>query len=189
MHSDLLDTLKALRTDPARAIDLYRQLYAASFVVLVQAGSEADLRTALFLTCPSRDGVRELPVYFSRLRLREHPLRRRSACHSQRTCPLATSAGGGESWAMPSRCGSRTRSRHSLAREHDSRNDPHLRGVMTSWPQLNQRRERCADLSITNPAPIKPRRCRLRVNHDRAIPRHVCYAFDCRPPTKNARGL
>jgi SseB protein N-terminal domain len=66
MHSDLLGTLKALPTDPARVVDLYRQLYAGSFIVPVQAGTEADLGTALFLTYPSPDGVRELPVFTSR---------------------------------------------------------------------------------------------------------------------------
>lgn len=68
MHSDLLDTLNTLPTDPARVVDLYRQLYAASLMVLVQAGSvsETDLKTALFLTYPSHDGVRELPVFTSR---------------------------------------------------------------------------------------------------------------------------
>lgn len=66
MHSDLLGTLKALPTDPTRVVDLYRHLYAGSFVTPVQAGSEADLGTALFLTYPSPDGVRELPVFTSR---------------------------------------------------------------------------------------------------------------------------
>jgi len=66
MDSDLVCTLKALPTDPGRVVDLYRQLYAGSFVVPMQAGSEADLGTALFLTYPCRDGVRELPVFTSR---------------------------------------------------------------------------------------------------------------------------
>jgi hypothetical protein len=48
--STLLDTLKALPTDPSRVVDLYSQLYAASFLAFVQAGSEANLGSALFLT-------------------------------------------------------------------------------------------------------------------------------------------
>jgi hypothetical protein len=66
MSSDLLRTLKAMRTDPARVVDLYRQLYAGSFLVLVQRGTEADLGTALFLIYPSTDGIRELPIFTSR---------------------------------------------------------------------------------------------------------------------------
>jgi hypothetical protein len=65
MNSDLVGTLKALSTDPARVVDLYRQLYAGSFVVPVQEGSERDLGTALFVTYPCPDGARELPVFTS----------------------------------------------------------------------------------------------------------------------------
>ena len=66
MNSDLLITLKALPTDPSRAVDLYLQLYAASFVVPVQAGSEADLGKAMFLIYPSPDRIQELPIFTSR---------------------------------------------------------------------------------------------------------------------------
>jgi hypothetical protein len=59
----LIDTLKALPSDPSRVVDLYRQLHAASFLVAVQAGSESDLASALFLTYPARDKIRELPVF------------------------------------------------------------------------------------------------------------------------------
>lgn len=65
MNSDLLNTLKALPTDPSRAVNLYPELYAGSFVVPVQTGSEANLGTALFLTYPTKDGIRELPVFTS----------------------------------------------------------------------------------------------------------------------------
>lgn len=66
MNSDLVHTLRVIPTNPGRVVDLYRQLYASSFVVPVQAGSETDLGTALFLIYPSTDGVRELPVFTSR---------------------------------------------------------------------------------------------------------------------------
>lgn len=66
MNLDLLQTLKALPTDPSRVVDLYSQLYAGSFVVPVQAGSEADIGTAMFLIYPTRDGIRELPIFTSR---------------------------------------------------------------------------------------------------------------------------
>src|SRR4051794_12645006 len=66
LMSALLDTLKALPTDPSRVIDLYSQLYAASFITLVQAGTEARLSTALFLTYPAQDNIRELPLFTCR---------------------------------------------------------------------------------------------------------------------------
>jgi hypothetical protein len=34
--SALLNTLKALPTDPSRVVDLYSQLYTASFIAFVQ---------------------------------------------------------------------------------------------------------------------------------------------------------
>ena len=63
MNTELLDTLKALPADPARATELYSQLFDASFIVLVQSGSEQDLGSMLFLTYLSSGGVRELPVF------------------------------------------------------------------------------------------------------------------------------
>jgi hypothetical protein len=63
MNANLVRTLKALPTEPARVVDLYPQLYAGTFVVPVQAGSEADLGTAAFWIYPSPDGVRELPIF------------------------------------------------------------------------------------------------------------------------------
>ena len=64
--SALLETLKALPTDPSRVIDLYSQLYAASLITFVQAGSEANLGSALFLTYPTQDKIRELPLFTGR---------------------------------------------------------------------------------------------------------------------------
>jgi hypothetical protein len=65
MNDELLQTLKALPTDPGRVVDLYSQLYAGLFVVPVQAGSEADIGTAMFLIYPTPDGVSELPLFTS----------------------------------------------------------------------------------------------------------------------------
>jgi hypothetical protein len=64
--STLLDTLKALSTDPSRVVDLYPQLYSASFIAFAQIGSEANLSSALFLTYPTQDEIRELPLFTSR---------------------------------------------------------------------------------------------------------------------------
>lgn len=61
--SALLETLKALPNDPSRVIDLYSQLYAASFIAFVQAGSQANLGSALFLTYPTKTQIRELPLF------------------------------------------------------------------------------------------------------------------------------
>ena len=60
---ELLETLKALRSDPSRAVDLYRQLYHASFFAFVKSGSESTLDVHLFLTYPSSGDVRELPLF------------------------------------------------------------------------------------------------------------------------------
>ena len=65
MASPLLDTVVALRRDPTRVVVLYAQLYASRFFVQVQAGSEADIRSALFLTYDTRDNIKELPIYTS----------------------------------------------------------------------------------------------------------------------------
>ena len=60
---ELLGTLRALRSDPSRAVDLYRQLYHATFLTFVQSGSENTLGAHLFLTYPSSGDVRELPLF------------------------------------------------------------------------------------------------------------------------------
>jgi hypothetical protein len=72
MNADLVRTLKALPTEPARVVDLYPQLYAGTFVAPVQAGSEGDLGTAAFWIYPSTDGARELPIFTSRGSLLEN---------------------------------------------------------------------------------------------------------------------
>src|SRR5688572_10940439 len=60
---ELLETLKALRSDPSRAIDLYSQLYHAAFFAFVKSGSESTIDVHLFLTYPSSGDVRELPLF------------------------------------------------------------------------------------------------------------------------------
>jgi hypothetical protein len=66
MIDELLDTLRALRADPGRAVGLYEQLYRESFFALVQAQSETDLQAYLFLNYPTADGLRELPLFTKR---------------------------------------------------------------------------------------------------------------------------
>ena len=61
--NELFETLKALRSDPSRAVDLYGQLYHASFFAFVKSGSESTLDAHLFLTYPSSGDVRELPLF------------------------------------------------------------------------------------------------------------------------------
>jgi len=63
MNENLLGTLKALPTDPARVVDLYPQLYASYFLVPVR--SDADFETALFMIYPCIDGSFEVPVFTS----------------------------------------------------------------------------------------------------------------------------
>src|SRR5215813_10899105 len=66
MIDELLETLRALKSDPGRAVELYEQLYRASFFALVQAGSETNLQSYLFLNYPTTDGLRELPLFTKR---------------------------------------------------------------------------------------------------------------------------
>ena len=66
MIDELLNTLRALKSDPGRAVDLYEQLYRESFFALVQSGSEANLQSYLFLNYPTADGLRELPLFTKR---------------------------------------------------------------------------------------------------------------------------
>ena len=63
MIDELLDTLRALKSDPGRAVELYGQLYRESFLALVQAGSETNLQSCLFLNYPTVNGLRELPLF------------------------------------------------------------------------------------------------------------------------------
>ena len=65
MNDSLVETMQALRSEPARAVDLYRELFEGSFIVLVQAGSEASPESMLFLTYPSTGG-QQLPVFTRR---------------------------------------------------------------------------------------------------------------------------
>jgi hypothetical protein len=61
----LLETLRALRSDPTRALDLYDQLYREAFIVLVESGSEGAVESFRFLTYDTADGLRGLPVFTS----------------------------------------------------------------------------------------------------------------------------
>ena len=58
--------MRALRSDPARAAELYAQLYVATFLAVVRSGSEQALAQALFLTYPTQDKIRELPLFTRR---------------------------------------------------------------------------------------------------------------------------
>jgi hypothetical protein len=71
-NSELLETLKTLSSDPSRVFALYSQLYEASLLVPVRAGSENDLGCADFLTYPTVDQLRELPIFTRREYLLEN---------------------------------------------------------------------------------------------------------------------
>jgi len=66
MIDELLNTLRALKSDPGRAVVLYEQLYKEPFFALVESGSEAHLQSHLFLNYPTADGLRELPLFTKR---------------------------------------------------------------------------------------------------------------------------
>lgn len=65
MNEQLLDTLRGFRTDLGLVVGLYRQLFEGRFWVLAQRPAER-LETMLFLTYPTQDGIRELPVFTAR---------------------------------------------------------------------------------------------------------------------------
>ena len=64
MNEQLIETLERLPSEPAVVIDLYAQLYSGCFWVLVQ-DQAAQIDELSFLTYPSGDGARELPVFTS----------------------------------------------------------------------------------------------------------------------------
>jgi len=66
MIDELLNTLRALKSDPGRAVELYEQLYRESFFALVLAGSVGNLQSYLFLNYPTVDGLQELPLFTKR---------------------------------------------------------------------------------------------------------------------------
>jgi hypothetical protein len=63
MNSELIGTLKSLRNDPARVVDLYRQLYQGTFIAIVQSGTENEVSLMSFLTYDTRDTIKELPIF------------------------------------------------------------------------------------------------------------------------------
>jgi hypothetical protein len=64
MNEELAQTLQALRSDPAVVVTLYGQLFDATLIVLVADASE-NLRDTAFLMYPTRDGIREIPIFTS----------------------------------------------------------------------------------------------------------------------------
>jgi SseB protein N-terminal domain len=62
MNKDLVASLQALRRDPAVVGTLYQQLFEATLLVLV-VDPAAEPRHMSFLTYPSADATRELPVF------------------------------------------------------------------------------------------------------------------------------
>ena len=62
VNLELLKTLKGLRADPTLVSNLYHELFNARLWVLVQQPVRA-IEDMLFLTYPTKDGVRELPAF------------------------------------------------------------------------------------------------------------------------------
>jgi hypothetical protein len=61
----LRETLIALRSDPARALDLYDLLYREAFFVLVKSGSEGSVESFRFMSYGTTDGLLGVPVFTS----------------------------------------------------------------------------------------------------------------------------
>jgi hypothetical protein len=62
MNNALIETLKGLRRDPALSVILYKQLFMGRFWAIAKK-STGKLENLSFLTYPSADNVRELPVF------------------------------------------------------------------------------------------------------------------------------
>jgi hypothetical protein len=60
---ELINTLRNIRHDPSCAVVLYKQLAESKFWVLVKDGTEHDVTTMQFLTYPTGDELRELPLF------------------------------------------------------------------------------------------------------------------------------
>jgi hypothetical protein len=63
MTKTLIDTLKGLKADPSLVLQLYGQLFEATFYLLVRKGTETSLDKAEFLTYDTQDNIRELPLF------------------------------------------------------------------------------------------------------------------------------
>jgi hypothetical protein len=72
MNEDLVASLQALRSDPAIVVTLYRQLFDATLIVLVD-DARVNLQDIGFLAYPTGDRTHEIPVFTSP----ERPLLRR----------------------------------------------------------------------------------------------------------------
>jgi hypothetical protein len=64
LNEALIGALEHLRDDPSAALALYEQLYEARLFALVSDGM-TTVPDIMFITYPSLDGVRELPVFTS----------------------------------------------------------------------------------------------------------------------------
>lgn len=61
MNEKLIDTLLRLPSDPTVVVDLYAQLFEGHFWVL--ADSAEKIEAVQFLTYPTTDSARELPIF------------------------------------------------------------------------------------------------------------------------------
>ena len=67
MNEELLAALRELRNDPALVTSLYEQLFHGCFWALVEE-PVAELENMSFLTYPTEDGPRELPIFTDKSR-------------------------------------------------------------------------------------------------------------------------
>ena len=60
-NAELLRLLKAFRSDPPLVVQLYQELFFARLWVLAEGAT--DVSQMAFLTYPTPDGIRELPIF------------------------------------------------------------------------------------------------------------------------------
>jgi hypothetical protein len=90
-NTQLIATLRALKTDSTQVIALYEQLFTGEFITLV-ANPDQPVPDLTFLTYPAHDGVQELPLFTAPDRPVISELRRRAPAAALKTIV------GGQLW-------------------------------------------------------------------------------------------
>ncbi len=66
MNERLISILNSLKSDPSVVVILYEEIFNSTFFAIIQKGTESSLNRMKFLTYPTSDEVRELPIFSSK---------------------------------------------------------------------------------------------------------------------------
>jgi hypothetical protein len=73
MTSSLVEILVNLHSDPTLAIKLYEELYNSTFFALVRSSTQYKVELMEFVTYPTKDGIKELPIFTSKELMLDFP--------------------------------------------------------------------------------------------------------------------